>query len=108
MAALNLSNLDPAVRREVTRRGLFLIAPEPKPPPDQGTYLFICTDPNPIAYGVTRVGYVIEDGGMVVVAMKSAHTARHAELHQIRGFFSTWEQGVMAVLREFDRYRKIH
>ncbi|MER7397877.1 hypothetical protein ABT381_20510 [Streptomyces sp. NPDC000151] len=102
---MDVSRIDRRVRREVERRGLFLVplAPEPGMPDH---FLFVCTDPDPNDCGFTRVGQVSTTGGNhVVYAMDGRQRRPAVSLSQIRGYFPTWEDGIMTVLDAFDRWQ---
>lgn len=96
---MDVSKIDRRVRAEVARRGLFLVAPDTDP-----GYVFVCTDPNPNDCGFTRVGHVSNEAGRnhIVYAMDGRKTTAAVSIHQIRGFFPRWEDGISAVLAEFD------
>ncbi len=106
MTTADVSRIDRHVRREVERRGLFLVplASEPGMP---DYFIFVCTDPNPNDCGFTRVGQVSTTGGAhhVVYAMDGQRRQPAVSLSQIRGHFPTWEDGIMTVLHAFDRWQ---
>ncbi|GAA0478445.1 hypothetical protein GCM10010361_48770 [Streptomyces olivaceiscleroticus] len=106
MTIADVSRIDRRVRREVERRGLFLVplASEPGMP---DYYIFVCTDPNPKDCGFTRVGQVSTASGRnhVVYAMDGQRRQGSVSLSQIRGAFPTWEDGIMTVLDAYDRWQ---
>ena len=102
MAAMDVSRIDRRVRGEVQRRGLFLVSPED--PTMSYDFVFVCTDPDPGDCGFTRVGHVSGDNH-AVYAMDGRNLRQAVSLSQIRGFFPTWEDGIMAVLAAFDQWR---
>ncbi|MGC0314750.1 hypothetical protein [Kitasatospora acidiphila] len=104
MAAVNVSKIDRRVRREVERRGLFLVSPDLDRDTPEPT-VFLCTNPDPGDCGFTRVGFVTHSlGHFVVYAMDGRSVRAAVSLDQVRGYFPTWEAGLAVVLRAYDQF----
>ncbi|MEU4733153.1 hypothetical protein [Streptomyces sp. NPDC023588] len=105
MVFLDVSKIDRRVRNEVARRGLFLVSPEED---DRDVYVFVCTDPNPNDCGFTRVGhmYAADTSGDFChpFVMDGRKTTPAVTLTMIRGYFSSWEDGIKAVLDAYDTW----
>lgn len=117
--SIDLPKLSSGVPEAVAQRGLFLIATY-EPPPTAGIYIYVCTSPEPRAFGRTKVGFVVREGGPstpnadsllrevnpphIVYAMNGEQGMYEAALRQIRGYFPTWEQGILTVLEGFDQW----
>jgi hypothetical protein len=99
-----LPRISPAIQQAVTQRGLFLIAKAEPSPFGKSDYLFVCTSPDRNDCGYTRVGQAIKEGGLVVYAMNGQHSRFHADIHQIRGHYRTWDDAIATILQEFDRW----
>lgn len=110
MAAVDVSGFDRRVRKEVKRRGLFLVSPDPEPDMADTHFVFVCTDADPGDCGFTRVGHVSATAGSqpafnhVVYVMDGRKRRPAVSLTQIRRHFPTWEDGIMAVLAAFDEW----
>ncbi|MCF3131183.1 hypothetical protein [Streptomyces olivochromogenes] len=105
MASLDISRIDRRVRDEVKKRGLFLVSPD-EIPGGVDVFVFVCTDPNPKDCGFTRVGQVVGTGTsgnfFRPYVMDGVNTKPAVSLTRLQGFFTSWEDGIKAVLVAYD------
>ncbi|MFG3527389.1 hypothetical protein ACGF8B_11610 [Streptomyces sp. NPDC047917] len=115
MADVDVSQIDPRVRDQVARRGLFLVSPDSNPAdglsPEQ-RYVFVCKDPDPDDVGFTGVGHVIDDRSTQtykeVFALDGTFSMGSPARQQVPGLCMSWEQGIMTVLEAFDRWSGLY
>lgn len=105
MAVVNLSTIDKSVRSEVAARGLYLVSVDEHPGPPR---VFVCTDPDPDDIGFTLRGHVAADAAdwYTVYAMNGRLRMGGPDIDVVHSMppFSSWEAGIMAVLKAFDQY----
>ncbi|WP_144300554.1 hypothetical protein [Stackebrandtia nassauensis] len=110
MAAVDPADFDPHTRRAVAQRKLFLV---PFVRDDGAIYVYVCTDPQHSQS--TMVGLVLnefgDNGGVnhivyVLDGQDPKDRRRGLSHHQLRGIFPTWDEGIIAVLDAYDRWRQ--
>ncbi|MER7983573.1 hypothetical protein [Streptomyces sp. NPDC095817] len=104
---MDLSKIDRRVRDEVKKRGLFLVSPdEATGSPD--VFVFVCTDPDPNDAGFTRVGQLVGTGPSgqfcTPYVMDGVRKKQAVSLTKVRAPFASWEDGIKAVLAEYDTH----